>query len=100
MLPEVVEYDSPGWATYVRWRRPMFKAHAHIGLAKLALSCQRSSLDEIWNTSFGLYQLVMNDEGKLVWKLHTEIKAGTRQEDYPDIWKPKTKPGGKDVSTV
>jgi hypothetical protein len=93
-LDEVIEYDSPGWATYIPGRRPTFKAHTHIGLAKLALSCQRSYGGK-WGSDKGLYQLVMGDNDKLVWKLHTTIKAGTTQEDYPEIWKPKTTKGDK-----
>lgn len=88
MLPETISYDSPGWATYIPYRKPTFKAHAHIGLAKLALSIQRN-YNDVWSGGQGLYQLVTNDGGKLVWTLHTEIKAGTTPEDYPEIWKPK-----------
>lgn len=89
-FPEVINYNAPGYATWINGRSPQFKAHTHLGLAKSALRYHGMSWDTTGTfcTDMGLYQLTL-DGDKLVWKLVAHIKEGTTTDDYPEIWKQK-----------
>ena len=84
-FPEVMPFRDLGYATYIPSRKPNFKSHASLGLAKSALTTRRWT-DKLFHTDMALYKIAPKENGDLVWKLHTAIRPGTGHADYPDLW--------------
>ena len=95
-FPEEMPVARGAWATYIKSRRPNFKAHTNSAHAKNALRqhwrSYHNALDEIhrreggyFTEAMGVYELAQKNDG-VVWKLKTVVTEGSRDLDYPELW--------------